>query len=161
MDKKLYEEKIQNATPMGLVIITYEMLLEMLDEAQKAISNNAHDDASAAIVQAQKILRTLTTGLNMDIELSKELLDLYLYLSSVLIECQIKSYRVSQTDVVSTQLAHAKDILNVLLTGIKEVPDTGSPVVEGSQQIFAGMTYGKDGNMSEFISEDKSKTYRA
>ena len=160
MDKRYYEEKIKNATPMGLVIITYEMLLETLEKASKEIETNS-ETAREAIIHAQAILRSLTSGLNLDYDISTELLDIYMYISSILIDCQIKANRANSEGFVKENIAHVSELLNSLLEGIKAVPDTDAPIIETSSKIHAGMTYGKDGNLSEYIHEDISKTYKA
>lgn len=160
MDKKYYEEKIMQATPMGLVIISYEMLLESLDLAVKTVETD-NEQAGKHIMQAQNVLRSIMSGLNLDIELSNELLDIYMYINAILIDCQIKCHRVEGATFVAENVAHLTELLNSLLDGIKAVPDTDLPAVALSQQIHAGMTYDKDGNLSEFIQQDPSKTYQA
>lgn len=145
---------------MGLVKITYELLLESLSSANAEIDTD-NESAGRHIIHAQKILRTLMSGLNMEIDLSSELLDIYMYISSILIDCQIKSHRDSQKDVVKENIAHVTELLNSLLDGINAVPDTDKPALDMSQKIFAGMTYGKDGNMTELITEDSAKVYKA
>lgn len=147
--------QIANATPGQLVVITYEVIIETLDEAQKQLAVKDEKKFKRNIDKAQKLLRELMDSLDLSYSISMDLLQLYLYINKVI----IKSYVTLKEE----PLEEAKKLLNTLLIGWKQAVATEEgkgPVIENAQQIYAGLTYGK-GSLNESIMENANRGFKA
>ncbi|MBZ4668783.1 MAG: Flagellar protein FliS, partial [Defluviitaleaceae bacterium] len=69
--------QIANATPGQLVVITYEVIIETLDEAQKQLAVKDEKKFKRNIDKAQKLLRELMDSLDLSYSISMDLLQLY------------------------------------------------------------------------------------
>jgi len=158
MSKQDYVARIASATPLQLVVVTYDFILEELNLAKNNIGNSA---VQSHISKAQQLLSSLITSLDMEIEISKELLDIYLCVNRLFISCNIKSNMNGKNEEISKMLTDAEQILNNLLIGWKNIKDNDKQsVMPNSQQVFAGLTY-KNGKLSEYIDENIGRSFKA
>lgn len=159
INKQDYIARLSNATPLQLVIITYDIMLEHIDSALINVSD--YSNLSDDITKTQKLLSTLITSLNLEIDISKELLNLYMYINKLLLSCTVKINLKNKEEELKVILIQVKQILTSLLHSWKSIDDTDEPVMANSQQIFAGFTYEKNGKLTEFIDENSSISYKA
>lgn len=150
--------RIINATPLGLLIISYELLQGSLYQAAESMENKDKEKALYHILHSQEILRTITAGLDLDKDIAKEVLPIYVYMNNLLIECQVKVNRDTHRKKVSEDIAHIQKLTDTLLDGIRVLPDVD---IEKSKQVYAGLTYQKDGSLSEYISNNEGTDYSA
>ncbi|MBM7686005.1 flagellar export chaperone FliS [Defluviitalea raffinosedens] len=147
--------QIVNATPGQLIVITYELIIETLEEAQKQLAVKDEKKFKRTIDKAQKLLRELMESLDLSYSISLDLMGLYLYINKMI----IKSYITLKEE----PLEEAKKLLNTLLIGWKEAvasEEVAGPVIENAQQIYAGLTYGK-GSLNESIMENANRGFKA
>lgn len=148
--------QIVNASPGQLIIITYELIIEALEEAVNQISAEDEKKLERSITKAQRLLRELINALDLSYEISYDLLEMYLYINKVI----IKGY-ISRKE---EPLKEAQKLLKTLLYGWEQatvaVVDKREPVIQNAQQIYAGLTYGK-GTLNESIVEDKNRGFKA
>ena len=147
--------QIANATPGQLIVITYELIIETLEEAQKQLAVKDEKKFKRTIDKAQKLLRELMESLDLSYSISLDLMGLYLYINKMI----IKSYITLKEE----PLEEAKKLLNTLLIGWKEAvasEEVAGPVIENAQQIYAGLTYGK-GSLNESIMENANRGFKA
>lgn len=151
--------RISSATPLGLLVISYELLLSNLALTKAKLDDTGAITTHANIVHCQNIVREITSGLNMDYELSKEVLPLYMYMSKLLTDCQIQSNKRDSEDFIKETLTHIEKIATTLLDGIRTLPDVDVP---DSAPVYAGLTYNKHGKLSEYFPSDMdNKGYKA
>jgi len=146
-----YVARIGNSNPVGLVSITYELMLEHIGDAL-----NKPDDESEFTRHVElsiELLGTLIDALNMDYELSRTLFPLYVYINKLLINAKLTGKTEPLEDV--------RKILIPLYSGWQELAETkdgSEQAMEKSQKIFAGLTYGR-GELNEYIQEDENRSY--
>lgn len=158
ISKQDYVALISSATPMQLVAITYDIILEEVAQARVNIGNPIIREH---ISKAQKLLSELITSLDMSIDISNDLLSIYMYVNKLFISCSVKSNISTQNDEINAMLENIEKILNNLLVAWKDIEDDKEePVMSNSQQLFAGLTY-KNGKLSEYIDEDTSRSFKA
>lgn len=109
--------RISAATPLELLIINYELLLSSIEKAEKNIN------LSEELHLAQRLLHNLTISLDMEMELSSEILPLYNYVNKVLTDCQIKAHKKDSYLYIKKQLQPAKEVLTNLFNAVKTLPD--------------------------------------
>ncbi len=146
-----YKNRIINASQGQLLVITYELLIEAVDQALKCIKQEELPDKamfSYNISQAQKYLKELTNGLDMSYDISVSLITLYIYTNQLLVNASIQC--------TSQPLLEVKKLLSILLKGWNQVASQEKeqqPIMENTQKIYAGLTYSKE-TLNEIIVED-------
>lgn len=139
MDKEKqinYTRRVSQANKTELVVITYDIMLDSISGAE-AVQASDLTEYRKCLKTAQRFLGELMHALDYRYELSKNLLQLYMYVQRILIASEI-----SGTD---RGLEDAKRVIAGLRKAFDEivVQDTSGSVMENTQTIFAGLTYGR------------------
>ena len=153
--KSDYARRITTSTPLQLVVLNYELVLFYMDEAKEALAQNDEKQFRKHLSGAQNMLNELSSSLNMSTELSWELLSLYLFVNKLL--AQAAASREPK------HLDDAAQILNNILVAwraLEQQETDKAPVLENSQQVFAGLTYGRAG-LDEFVPTDVARGFKA
>lgn len=98
--------QILNAPPEQLTLMLYNGCLKFIDEGIKAVEGKKFEDANTMLQKAQRIISEFRLTLNMDYEISHQLMPLYDYVYDRLVEGNVRS------DV--TKLDEAKSIITEL-----------------------------------------------
>jgi len=156
MNKELvkdFQTRIVNAGRGELLIINYEMLLAQIDDAVEAINVDDHEEFGKSMINAHKLLRELSSSLDFQYDISKELMSIYIYVNKKLIDASISE---SEADLVE-----ASKILGVLLQGWKLTDyEEEAPIIINGQKVYAGLTYGKN-DLNEMVENEPNRGYRA
>lgn len=136
---------VMNASRGQLLCITYEILLESI---QQAIDHFDDKDRKKHIQKAVQVIQLLTEDLNFDYDLSKDLFRIYVYVQGLLVTAKQKE-----------QLDEAYRLIDKIYGGYKQITEKEDahnkknikkPHAQHSESIYAGMTYGK-GQLNETI----------
>ena len=84
-------QQIMTATPEALTLMLYNGCLKFMNEGKEGIEQKQWEQANNVLQQAQNIISEFRITLNMDYEISKQLLPLYNYTYDRLVEGNIKS----------------------------------------------------------------------
>jgi len=152
-------KRIEEATPLQLTIINYELLLKSIEEARQTAAKSTH--CAAALDKARECLAQLYTTLDMDIEFSKDLMDLYLFVNRSLIHAGIQRNEDEKNQLLTDAAAIVTGLLNAWKTLDADEHLLEKLVGKDAEQIIAGLTYGKDGKLEEFQDFDPSRGYKA
>ncbi|WAA12016.1 flagellar export chaperone FliS [Fervidibacillus halotolerans] len=82
---------VNTATPGELTLMLYNGCLKFIQLAKKALDDNNIEEKNKNIQKAQDIISELMSTLNMDIEISHQMLPLYDFVRSKLIEANVKN----------------------------------------------------------------------
>lgn len=85
------QNSVNTASPGELTLLLYNGCLKFIHQAQKAIADQNIEVKNTNIQKAQKIIQELMVTLNMDLEISQNMMPLYDYMNRRLIEANIKS----------------------------------------------------------------------
>lgn len=152
---KEFQQRIVSASQNDLVVINYEMLMAELDEAIEKFDVQDMTAYNTSMGRATKLLNELSQNLNFVYEISKDLMSLYIFVNKQFIE--------ASTQGKVKPLHTAQDVLGSLLVGWKEANKTvayDAPVIQNSQQLYAGLTYGK-GTLNETVYEHQGRGFKA
>lgn len=144
-----YAARITNATPLGLVIISYEIILDYMQKAR--------EDNNLPVEQARKFLSQLKNSLNMKYDIARQLKMLYDYVDRMLARYYFNAKKKEYLD-------ECEKVMKPLLESwrrIEKEEKAKQPVMENVQHIYAGLTYGKNGQLSEYIDTDASRGFKA
>ena len=102
-------QQILNAPPEQLTLMLYNGCLKFMDEGISAIDSKKYEDANTFLQKAQRIISEFRLTLNMDYEISHQLLPLYNYVYDRLVEGNIKSdtSKVVEAKEIITELRDA------------------------------------------------------
>lgn len=152
--KKIFTARISQANKSELVVIMYDIIFDSMDEARNALAQGSKDEFKRELSRAQKLLRELIATLNMQYDISKELMPLYLYAN----RCIVDSLRTGDAKL----LDDVELVLKPLREAFSEVAkqDTSPALMEHTQQVYAGLTYGK-GTLNETLFSANSRGYKA
>lgn len=129
--------RITQANGTQLVVITYDILIEEIGEAQRQFEAGNIDEYRRSTKSAQRFVADLMSALDYKYPIAAELLRLYEYVQRLLIKSDIsgKPY----------ELDSAKNVIAGLRKAFEKVAesDDSAPLMENTQSVVAGLTYGK------------------
>jgi flagellar protein FliS len=151
-----YTARIAAASKSELVVIMYEIILDDIEAAFIAYENKNMTNFLKELKHAGRFLNQLMANLDYKYEISYSLMSLYIYVNKRLINASFQK--------CTEELNTAKSILTKLLIGFQGVSkeDVTGPVMQNSQQLYAGFTYGK-GTLNEVYidSREQNRGYKA
>lgn len=149
LTKEDYVALVSTATPLRLVIINNELIIQNLHEAREYIDDGNFEKFEWHIKRSQEFLMLLMNSLDMTFNISADLMEIYRYVNKLLIQARIKK----DGDLV----CDGCDILGSLLDSWRMLekleaknPDNQKLVIENAEQLIAGITY-KDGKLIEYV----------
>ncbi|MDA3730514.1 flagellar protein FliS [Niameybacter massiliensis] len=139
---------IAGATDAQLICVTYELFLEAIREALKVEGQVRKPH----INRAREVLLVLSENLNLEVDVARNLMSLYIYIQDIL----INHYKDE------SKLEESYKLIEVIYEGYKEIAENGRHQVQtmqNTQAVYAGMTYGKD-DLNEMIIESPNRGYQ-
>ncbi|WP_391120388.1 flagellar export chaperone FliS [Psychrobacillus sp. L3] len=82
---------VSTASPGELTLMLYNGCLKFLGKAKLAITEKNVQEKNINLQKAQKIIQELMVTLNMNIEISKSMMQMYEYMNHRLIDANIKN----------------------------------------------------------------------
>ncbi|MDR0271717.1 MAG: flagellar protein FliS [Clostridiales bacterium] len=158
MDKSAYLMRISQASPAGLVVINFELIIDFLNEAVAQKENT--ENFRALIAKAKDGLEQLIQALDFEIPLSHDFYEIYKYSYKLLCDVIFSA----DTEAACSALKEVAELMETLLVGWRDVLDK-TPVVEAAEaaapKVYTGLTYGRDGQANEYIDENNDRSYMA
>lgn len=154
ISKTDYVQRIVSATPNQLNIITFELCITNIENAIKNFDININEytnDISTAIA----LLKEIILSLDFKYDISKDLYQIYIFINKLLIKAKLKFIK-SDLECCINCLTEIKNAFEQL----EDIDDSKS-VVKNATKVFAGLTYGKNGSLSEYIDDSPSRGFQA
>lgn len=150
--KKIYTTRISQANRSELVVIIYELMLGSISDAGSALQKGDFETADVELKRAQGLLCELRGSLDFQFPVSHRLVSLYRYVNEQLVKSITRRRNIN--------LDSCERVLKGLMESFEEIAkqDTSGPVMENSQQVYVGLTYGK-GSLNE-VTVDPGKLGR-
>ena len=136
--KQQYTLRITRANKTELIVILYDMILSYIEEAKEAFEKEERAAFRDAIRKIRGCNQELIASLNLEYEPAMNLLSLYLYVNRELVHADVRK-DLQALEHVSMVISGLKEAYEVLA---KE--DCSGPVMQNTQAVYAGLTYGKD-----------------
>ena len=100
--------QVLNAPPEQLTLMLYNGCLKFIDEGIKSVEEKNFENANVTLQKAQRIVSEFRLTLNMDYEISHQLMPLYDYVYDRLIDGNLKS-DVNQLNEARTIISELRD----------------------------------------------------
>ncbi len=135
--KQEFTRRLSQCNRGELIVIMYDIVFAYMAEATSCYEANDYDGFKSAIKKAQASIDALKKALDFKYDISKDLHKLYMYSSN----CLAKAIYQNRLE----GLEEAEKILKSLYASFCEAAktDTSGPLMSNTQQVYAGMTYGK------------------
>ena len=134
--KKEFTLKISQANKSRILVLTYELALQYIDDAREA---QDRDEFNRGIQHAKNCVDQLRNVLDYSQELSMYLFRIYNYVFILLDKAMIRHN--------AARLAEARALLKKLHDAFDLVAskDTSEPVMKNIETVYSGITYGRNG----------------
>lgn len=145
-DKREFTLRIAQANPTELTVILYDMLLCYLGEAEEAFQKEELPGLHEASRKARGCLNELLNSLHMEYAPAPELARLYLF-------C-IRRLAAGEYGGKAAAWGEIRRIIRPLRQAYGSVAaqNTSGPVMNNSQTVYAGLTYGP-GALTENVAD--------
>ena len=141
--------KIASSNGLGLISILYDIYEEYETDALDNFEAGQVDEAIAALKKCATVVGHLQKDLNFNYKVSGNLYALYDYVQ--------RNVSKSIYQAKSEGLIEAKKVMDELGDAFEQLAkeDTSAPLMQNTQSVVAGMTYGK-GSLNESILGNQS-----
>ncbi len=150
--KQEYTLKITSASATGIIVIMYELAIEYMEEAKKCFELSDHEGAKISCANAGRVLGDLISALDFSYGISYPLFRIYEYVSKEVSMSVIKNDGKALSECIRLMLS-LKDSFEEV-----EKQDQSGPVMNNTQAVYAGLTYGK-GTLNESTTGSGNRGY--
>ena len=142
---KIFTRRITSANKSEIIVIIYDIIEENLALAKKTLAEGDRETYRNEIKQAISFVKELLVSLDMNYEVSKYLASLYIYVSRCLNFALVSGKK--------EEIEAAEKVLRKLGDSFREVAkmDESKPVMENTQRVYAGITYGRGLDLDETL----------
>ena len=142
---KIFTRRITSANKSEIIVIIYDIIEENLALAKKALAEGDRETYRNEIKQAISFVKELLVSLDMNYEVSKYLASLYIYVSRCLNFALVSGKK--------EEIEAAEKVIRKLGESFREVAktDESKPVMENTQRVYAGITYGRGLDLDETL----------
>lgn len=135
--KQDFTRRISQCNRAELIVIIYDIFFAYVNDIRNAKNDDNRNVFKDSIRNASDTLDELIGALNFKYNLSGTLYSLYVYCKENMAKAMYE-YRLDKID-------EAEKVMRCLYDSFIKVAseDTSEPVMKNTQQVYAGMTYGK------------------
>lgn len=148
-----FSYRIMQASPTQLVVILYEMSQNYLNQAIKDC--NADDVASFRknLRYTEQVINELIHSLDLQYEISINLMQIYLFIKKAMIRASVSKD--------TAELVRCVGMIEKLRVSFDKVSkeDKSGAVMQNTQQVYAGLTYGR-GELTESFGLESNRGFR-
>lgn len=146
--------RITQSNRTELIVVIYDMVLEYIKEAQECYDLEDTEGFIEATKRARECVGRLMSSLDTKYLVAVELMNIYLYINKLLINSAIKK-KPQDFDAISRMISNLSEAF-----GEVAKQDNSAPLMGNTQQIYAGLTYGKGTLTESFSDQGSSRGFR-
>ena len=141
-----YAVRISQSSRGELVAISCEIAAEYMQDAKTALKENNKEMFSFYIKKSMDFTDDLSSSLDMKYPVASQLLSLYMYVKRILIHAN-----AAYTDENIDSCISVMSRIGQAYGTIAKQDENGQKVMENSQEIYAGYTYGRNSRLNEYV----------
>lgn len=148
-----FSYRIMQASPTELIIILYEMLEVYLRDAISYRMEDKIQEFRISLKRSQGVLNELNHSLDMQYAISLNFMQIYLFINRTIIRVSVSKE--------TAELERCIGMIEKLKNAFEKVKDEDrrGPVMKNTQQVYAGLTYGK-GTLNESFGLESNRGFR-
>lgn len=150
--KKQFALRIAQANNVEMILIGYEMISTYVSDAYDSFEDKIVYRTN--IDAAKRVIEEMMNNLHYEYELATNLKQIYLYMK--------KRLRDAVYDDDRDGLIEVKKLINGLHESYEKIAgeDNSKPMMENTQTVTVGMTYGKNQILDEMSDTSSNRGYR-
>lgn len=152
---KDFTRRISQCNKGEMIIIIYDILFAYIEDAENAFEKNNYSEMKEALHKAENAVDELIHALDFKYEISKQLYSLYVFCKNAMAKTIIKN-RLDDLEDAKTVL---RNLYEAFVEAAKQ--DHSEPLMRNTQQIYAGITYGKNDLTETFQEPETSRGFFA
>ena len=135
--KQEFTLKITRANKTQLVVILYDMVLVYLQDSLESFDKENYKEYKWNIQRAKECIDELINSLHMEYEIAGILKSLYFFYKRELTTAAVQQKKEMVVPVIQ--------MIQELKESYEQVSaqDTSAPIMQNTQTVYAGLTYGK------------------
>ena len=147
---KAYTARITQANRSELVVITYDVIIDSIQEAKKSFEAEEYLMYEKELKRVQKLINELMGALDHRFPISRDLFQMYSFANRRVIDALFKR----QPELLDTVVS----IMGKLRVGFEGVAkeDKSGPVMGNTQKLYAGLTYGRHALDEVFVNANEA-----
>jgi flagellar protein FliS len=151
--KQVFTRRITQANRTQLLVVVYDMLIAYIDDGIKAQEVGNETEFKRSLELARDCIADLRCSLDFEYELSKNLFSIYAYADRELSN-DIYGYKTDNLEAIKDMFQKLREAYH---TVSKE--DKSEPLMENTQDVYAGFTYGRTDVNETLGNFDSSRGY--
>lgn len=138
-DLNVYAMRVSQASKTEIVVIMYEVAIQYMKESVCELECGNISKFREYLKKSKAFINELASSLDMKFDISVQLLNLYTYFNNACVKADIRCEK--------DELVRIIEMLEKLKKSFEEVAkmDNSGPVMKNTQQIYAGLTYSRNG----------------
>lgn len=151
--KQAFTRRITQANKTQLVVIVYEMLLVYLEDALESYKQEDMNEFRQNIAMARECIGQMRTSLNFKYQLARNLFSIYCFADRELAN-DYYGNKIDNIDVLQTIFTKLHDAYYTI-----SKDDNSKPLMDNIQDVYAGLTYGKNDLNESLGNYDNKRGY--
>lgn len=152
-NKQMFTRRITQANRTQLVVILYEMLLVYLEDAKMAYEAEDTPEFVRNLELARDCVSEMRISLNFEYAISKNLFAIYCFADRELAN-DIFGNKTENLDALKTIFTKLHDAYAT----VSEQDESG-PLMDNIQDVYAGLTYGREDVNESLVNYDTGRGY--
>lgn len=150
-----FTRRISQCNRGGMIVVIYDIIFAYLDDAKEGYVSGDYEAFRSALHKAQRGVDELIQALDFHYDIAKDLYTLYIFAKEAMAKAIVKKNL--------EELEGAKAVLQNLYEAFLEASkqDQSSPLMRNTQQVYAGITYGKNDLTETFQEPETSRGFFA
>ena len=160
-DIQTFSYRISQANRTELVVITLDMAIQYIKDAKEDQDINSY---RRNLRNAKRVIDTLVSSLDISYDISSQLFDVYMVVERYIISASSRrTEHEGRTAGYMKLLESCERMLTMLRKSFYEVSktDDSAPLMQNTQQVYAGLTYSNGGGASEMLDAGANRGYKA
>jgi flagellar protein FliS len=137
-----------------LIVILYDMILQYISDAQECYCEADIDGFVENTQKARECVGRLMAALDTKYPIALELMQIYVYINKLLITSAIKRSPKDYEAII--RMIHN---LSEAFTELSK-NDNSAPLMVNAQQVYAGLTYGRESLTESYTTQDTNRGFR-
>lgn len=152
-EKQIVTRRLTQCNRSELVVIMYDILFAHLSSAREAHGKRDDREYAESLRLANQVIDRLIQDLNFKYDISKQLYSLYVYSREQIAKAMYEN-RLEKIDEVERLLRRLSEAFGKIAQN-----DTSGPLMSNTQQVYAGMTYGKSSINENLVNADNQRGF--
>lgn len=152
---KDFTRRISQCNRGGMIVVIYDIIFAYIGDARESYKSGSYEGFRDGLTKAQRGVDTLMQALDFQYDISKNLYSVYVFAKESMAKAIVKK------DLALVE--EAETVLKDLYEAFVEVArqDHSDPLMQNTQQVYAGMTYGKKDLTETFQELETSRGFFA